>query len=49
MNKRQIARRAHDDTHKALMNAYRVARGGSKLKALAKLKSYMTSRLAGGK
>jgi len=45
MNKRQIARRAFDPEHRKLMNAYRTARGGDRLKALAKLKQYVTARL----
>ncbi len=49
MNKRQIARRAFDADHKALMLAYQRARGGEKLKALAKLKQYVTARLQAGK
>lgn len=49
MNKRQIARRAHDAEHKRLMLAYRNARGGEKLKALGRLKDYVLGRLRDGK
>ncbi len=49
MNKRQIARRAHDEAHKKLMLAYHRARGGEKLRALAALKAYVTERLRGSK
>ncbi len=45
MTKNMIARRAFEAQHKALMLAYKRARGGEKLRALAKLKSYVTARL----
>ncbi len=45
LNKRQVARRAFDPDHKALMLAYSRARGGERLKALAALKAYVTKRL----
>jgi len=49
LTRRQIARRAHDAEHKRLMLAYRNARGGEKLKALGRLKDYVTGRLNAGK
>ncbi len=45
LNKRQRARRAFDVEHRKLLDAYHTARGGEKLKALAKLKQYMLERL----
>ncbi len=48
-NKRQVARRAFDSEHRKLMDAYRTARGGDRLKALGKLKAYVTARLRAGK
>ncbi len=45
MTKRQIGRRAFNAEHKILMLAYQRAKGGSRLKALGKLKAYVTARL----
>ncbi len=45
MNKRQRARRAFNAEHRKLLDAYHTARGGDRLKALAKLKAYVTERL----
>jgi hypothetical protein len=44
-NKRQVARRAFDPEHRKLMDAYRTARGGEKLRRLKLLKDYVTNRL----
>ncbi len=49
MNKRQRARRAFDAEHRKLLDAYHTARRGDRLKALAKLKQYVTARLQAGK
>ncbi len=49
MNKRARARRAFNAEHRKLLDAYHTARGGEKLKALAKLKQYVTARLQAGK
>lgn len=41
MTKRRIARLSFDSTHKALMLAYKRARGGEKTTALRRLKAYV--------
>ncbi len=45
MTKNMIARRAFNAEHKALMTAYQRARGGERLRALARLKAYVLERL----
>lgn len=45
LSKWKIGRSAVDPQHRKLMLEYRNARGGEKLKALAKLKAYVLGRL----
>lgn len=49
MTKRALTRAAFDEEHRALLISYHRARGGDRLKALAKLKAFVTARLKAGK